>query len=153
MKEFKDKTAVITGAASGIGRAIAELCAREKMKVVLADIEEEALSQAEKEMKAAGASVLAVATDVSRGSDVETLAQKTLDTFGAVHLLCNNAGVGVGGCVWECTLEMGPGRKSVGRNSRHQGFRPHHARSRHRVSHSKHGLRSGDGIQSAFRYL
>jgi NAD(P)-dependent dehydrogenase (short-subunit alcohol dehydrogenase family) len=105
MKEFKDKTAVITGAASGIGRAIAELCAREKMKVVLADIEEEALSQAEKEMKAAGASVLAVATDVSRGSDVETLAQKTLDTFGAVHLLCNNAGVGVGGCVWECTLD------------------------------------------------
>lgn len=105
MKEFKDRTAVITGAASGIGRAIAEQCAREGMKVVLADIEEEALSQAEKEMKAAGASVLAVVTDVSKASDVEALAQKTLDAFGAVHLLCNNAGVGVGGCVWECTIE------------------------------------------------
>jgi len=105
MKEFKDRTAVITGAASGIGRAIAEQCARESMKVVLADIEEEALSQAEKEMKAAGASVLAVVTDVSKASDVEALAQKTLDAFGAVHLLCNNAGVGVGGCVWECTIE------------------------------------------------
>jgi NAD(P)-dependent dehydrogenase (short-subunit alcohol dehydrogenase family) len=105
VKEFKDRTAVITGAASGIGRAIAERCAREEMKVVLADIDEEALGQAEREMKAAGVSVLSVVTDVSRASDVESLAQKTLAAFGAVHLLCNNAGVGVGGCIWECTLE------------------------------------------------
>ena len=104
MKEFKDKVAVITGAASGIGRGLAERCAQEGMKVVLADIEEEALTVAEQEMKAAGASVLAVLTDVSKASDVEALAQKTLDTFTAVHLLCNNAGVEAGTSVWESTL-------------------------------------------------
>jgi len=104
MKEFKDKVAVITGAASGIGRGLAERCAQEGMKVVLADIEEEALTVAEQEMKAAGASVLAVLTDVSKASDVEALAQKTLDTFTAVHLLYNNAGVAAGTSVWESTL-------------------------------------------------
>ncbi len=105
MREFKNKVAVITGAASGIGRGIAERCAQEGMRIVLADIEEKALNQTEKEMKAAGASVLAVPSDVSKASDVEALAHKTLNAFGAVHLLCNNAGVGVGGCVWECTVE------------------------------------------------
>ena len=60
MKEFRNKVAVITGAASGIGRAIAERCVQEGMHVVLADIEEPALSQTESEMKAAGANVLAV---------------------------------------------------------------------------------------------
>jgi len=104
VKEFKDKVAVITGAASGIGRGIAQRCAQEGMKVILADIEEEALIQTEKEMEAAGASVLAVLTDVSQASDVEVLRQKTLDAFGAVHLLCNNAGVGAGGSIWESTL-------------------------------------------------
>jgi NAD(P)-dependent dehydrogenase (short-subunit alcohol dehydrogenase family) len=94
MKVFKDKVAVITGAASGIGRAIAERCAQEGMKIVLADIEEEALFKAETQMKAGGAAVLAVPTDVSRGGDVEALAWKALDAFKAVHLLCNNAGVG-----------------------------------------------------------
>jgi len=104
VKEFKDKVAVITGAASGIGRGIAQRCTQEGMKVVLADIEEKALAQTEKEMKAAGASVLAVRTDVSRASDVEALGQKALDAFGLVHLLCNNAGVGAGGSIWESTL-------------------------------------------------
>jgi NAD(P)-dependent dehydrogenase (short-subunit alcohol dehydrogenase family) len=104
MKEFKDKVAVITGAASGIGHGLAKRCAQEGMKVVLADIDEEALIVAEQEMKAAGASVLAVVTDVSKASDVEALAQKTLDTFKAVHLLCNNAGVAAGTSVWESTL-------------------------------------------------
>jgi NAD(P)-dependent dehydrogenase (short-subunit alcohol dehydrogenase family) len=104
MKEFKDKVAVITGAASGIGRAIAERCAREGMKVVLADIEEPALAQTEAEMKAAGADVLAVLMDVAKAGDVQTLAQKTLDAYGAVHLLCNNAGVGAGSTVWESTI-------------------------------------------------
>ena len=93
MKEFKDKVAVITGAASGIGRGIAERCAQEGMKIVLADIEKEALSKTEEEMKAKGATVLAVPTDVSKARDVEALAQKTLETFEAVHLLCNNAGI------------------------------------------------------------
>ena len=104
MKEFKDKVAVITGAASGIGHGIARRCAQEGMKVVLADIEEKALTQTEKEMKDVGASVLAVLTDVSKASDVEVLGQKTLDAFGAVHLLCNNAGVGTGATIWESTL-------------------------------------------------
>lgn len=104
MKEFIDKVAVITGAASGIGRALAERCAQEGMKVVLADVEEDALGLAEKDIKATGVSTLSVTTDVSKASDVEALAQRTLDTFGAVHLLCNNAGVGSGETVWGSTL-------------------------------------------------
>jgi NAD(P)-dependent dehydrogenase (short-subunit alcohol dehydrogenase family) len=104
MKEFKGKVAVITGAAAGIGRAIAENSAREGMKVVLSDIEEEALTKTEEEMKAAGATVLAVVTDVSKASDVEVLAQKTLQAFSAVHLLCNNAGVNAGTSIWESTI-------------------------------------------------
>lgn len=93
MKEFKGKVAVITGSASGIGRALAQRSAQEGMKVVLADIDKKALAQTQKDLKAAGASVLAVSTDVSKAEDVEALAKKTLDTFGAVHLLCNTAGV------------------------------------------------------------
>jgi NAD(P)-dependent dehydrogenase (short-subunit alcohol dehydrogenase family) len=104
VKEFTGKVAVITGAASGIGRAIAERCAQEGMKVVLADVEAKALAQAEEEMCAAGATILAVLTDVSKVADIKALAQKTLDAFGAVHLLCNNAGVGAGSTVWESTL-------------------------------------------------
>ena len=104
MKEFKDKIAVITGAASGIGRGIAERCVQEGMKVVLADVEEAALAQAEQELRATHATVLAVQTDVSRASDIEALAQKTLKAFGAVHLLVNNAGVGAGSSIWESTL-------------------------------------------------
>ncbi len=94
VKAFKDRVAVITGAASGIGLAIAERCAQEGMKIVLADIEEDALSKAETQLKARGADVLAVPTDVSKGSDVQALARETLRAFKTVHLLCNNAGVG-----------------------------------------------------------
>jgi len=104
MKEFKSRVAVITGAASGIGRAIAFRCASEGMKVVLADIEQPALDQAEQALRATGATVLAVRTDVSKTSEVEALAQKTLNTFGAAHLLFNNAGVGTGSTVWESSL-------------------------------------------------
>ncbi len=104
MKEFTGKVAVVTGAASGIGRALAERFAAEGMKVVLADIERGALARAETEMKAGGATVLAVPTDVSRAADVEALAAKTIDAFGAVHVLCNNAGVSpVMGPSWELT--------------------------------------------------
>ena len=105
MKEFKDKVAVITGAASGIGRALADRCVQEGMKVVLADVEGETLTKTEASLKATGATVLAVRTDVSQGKDVEALAQKTLEAFGAVHLLCNNAGVATSGTVvWESSL-------------------------------------------------
>jgi NADP-dependent 3-hydroxy acid dehydrogenase YdfG len=104
MQAFKDKVAVISGAASGIGRALADRCVREGMKVVLADIEEVALAQAARELGAAGADVLAVRTDVSKAGDVEALANETLEAFGAVHLLLNNAGVIKGGVLWENSL-------------------------------------------------
>ena len=108
MKEFRNKVAVVTGGASGIGWGLAERCAREGMKVVLADIEEPALKEAEKTLKDRGASVLAVPTDVSKFSEIETLAQRTIDTFGGVHLLFNNAGVQTGASIsrplWENTL-------------------------------------------------
>jgi len=104
MKEFQGKVAVITGAASGIGRALAEKSAQEGMKVVLADIEEQALMRISQELEAAGASVLSVQTDVSKAGDVEALAQKAFDIYGAVHLLFNNAGVGAGTIIWESTL-------------------------------------------------
>lgn len=103
MREFKDKVAVITGAASGIGRAIAERCVGAGMKVVLADVHEADLTKAETELKTAGGIVLAVKTDVSKRSDVELLARQTLDTFGQVHLLFNNAGVTADGAPWEAT--------------------------------------------------
>jgi NAD(P)-dependent dehydrogenase (short-subunit alcohol dehydrogenase family) len=108
MKDFKGKVAVVTGGASGIGWGLAERCAIEGMKVVIADIEERALDQAEKTLKAQGADVLAVRTDVSKIADVEALAQKTVDAFGGVHLLFNNAGVNTDISlrkpVWENTL-------------------------------------------------
>jgi NAD(P)-dependent dehydrogenase (short-subunit alcohol dehydrogenase family) len=104
MKEFKGKVAVITGAASGIGRGIAEHCVKKEMKVVLADIEEAALRETEQVLKAKGATALAIRTDVSKAGDIETLARKTLDAFGAVHLLFNNAGVQTRKTIWESTL-------------------------------------------------
>ncbi len=104
MKDFQNKVAVVTGAASGIGRALAGKSAQEGMKVVLADVEESALKQAEEELKASGAEVLAMRTDVSQAGDVETLAQKAFDTYGAVNLLFNNAGVAGGTTIWESSL-------------------------------------------------
>jgi NAD(P)-dependent dehydrogenase (short-subunit alcohol dehydrogenase family) len=103
MQEFKDKVAVITGAASGIGYALAERCAQEGMKVVLAGINLENLVQAEKSLGSIGATTLCVQADVSKAEDIERLAHKTLDAFEAVHLLVNNAGVGAGGSAWEST--------------------------------------------------
>jgi NAD(P)-dependent dehydrogenase (short-subunit alcohol dehydrogenase family) len=106
MLELTDRVAVVTGAASGIGRALAERFASERMRVVLADIEEEPLARAASAIEGRGAPVLAVPTDVSSAQQVEALREKTLRTFGAVHLVCNNAGVGGGsGPVWERTLE------------------------------------------------
>jgi NAD(P)-dependent dehydrogenase (short-subunit alcohol dehydrogenase family) len=105
MKELSGKVAAVTGAASGIGRALAERFAAEGMKVVLADLEEEALKRAEDELRAAGAAVASLRTDVSKAEDVEALAQFAVDTFGAVHVACNNAGVGVGGVTWQNTVK------------------------------------------------
>jgi NAD(P)-dependent dehydrogenase (short-subunit alcohol dehydrogenase family) len=105
MKTFRDRVAVVTGAASGIGRAMAERFAAEGMKVVLADVEEAALAAVAAQMKATGAAVLAVRTNVAKAADVEALAKKTREAFGGVHVLCNNAGVSVGGPVWEHTVQ------------------------------------------------
>lgn len=106
MNEFRGKVAVVTGAASGIGRGLAEHCAKEGMKVVLAGINANTLEEVEQGLKADGAEVLAVQTDVSKAAQVEALAQKSFETFGKVHLLINNAGVGVSTAdtTWESTL-------------------------------------------------
>ncbi len=104
MQELKGRVAVVTGAASGIGRAMALRFAREGMKLVLADVEEEALRGARDEIASEGAETIAVRTDVSDGDQVEALAARTFEVFGATHVLCNNAGVGVGGRCWESSV-------------------------------------------------
>jgi NAD(P)-dependent dehydrogenase (short-subunit alcohol dehydrogenase family) len=96
--------AVVTGAASGIGRALAARFAAEGMKLVLADVEKGALLEAARELEREGCETLAVETDVARAEQVEALARRTLDAFGAVHVVCNNAGVFSGGLSWEAPL-------------------------------------------------
>ena len=103
MKTFRDRVAVITGGASGLGRAMAERFAREGMKIVIADIDAAALDRTAIEIRSTGARVLAVRTDVSRAAEIEALARAALDEFGAAHLVVNNAGVGPLGAVWEST--------------------------------------------------
>ena len=97
MKDLDGKVAVITGAASGIGRALALECARKGMRVLLADIEEGPLRKAEQEVATLAPETLAVPTDVSQADSVAALADAAFGRFGAVHLLCNNAGVASGG--------------------------------------------------------
>ena len=94
MQEFEGRVAVVTGAASGIGRALAERFAQAGMRVVLGDIEEQALEATAGELRESGAELLAVPTDVSSAESVEALAEQAYGAFGAVHVLCNNAGVG-----------------------------------------------------------
>jgi NAD(P)-dependent dehydrogenase (short-subunit alcohol dehydrogenase family) len=101
MRDLKGKVAVVTGAASGIGRAMAERFVREGMRVVLADVEERPLAAAREAMARGGAETLAVRTDVSKWEDVDALARRTFEAFGAAHVVCNNAGVGAGGLSWE----------------------------------------------------
>jgi NAD(P)-dependent dehydrogenase (short-subunit alcohol dehydrogenase family) len=93
MEDFEGKVAVVTGAASGIGRALSEQLASAGMKVVLADVEPETLRATTSELERRGFDVMGVPTDVSDPRAVEALAASTLDAYGAVHVLCNNAGV------------------------------------------------------------
>lgn len=101
MEHLKGKVAVITGGASGIGKAVAIRAAAEGMRVVLADIEERALAQAEAELRAAGAEVSAVVTDVADAASVRHLRDQAVARFGTVHLVHNNAGVAAGGPIWD----------------------------------------------------
>jgi len=96
MREFRGRVAVVTGAGSGIGRALAGRFAAEGMRCVLADVDDGALDRAVGELRRDGAAAIGVRTDVASAADVQALADRTVSEFGAVHLVCNNAGVGVG---------------------------------------------------------
>ncbi len=104
MKELRDRVAIVTGAASGIGLALSRRFAAEGMRVVLADVEGDALEAARNELVDGGAEAIAVRTDVSQADDVSALAQATLDTFGKAHVLCNNAGVFAAGASWQVPM-------------------------------------------------
>lgn len=102
MERLAERVAWITGAASGIGLALAHRLAQEKTKLVLVDIEQGPLDEAEAALRDKGAEVLALRVDVSNSAAVAAAAKRALDTFGVVHIICNNAGVGGnGGPLWE----------------------------------------------------
>jgi len=98
---WQGRTAVITGAASGFGLETARLAARKGMNVVMADVMQEPLAAAVKEIEALGAPVLAWRCDVRDAAQVEAMGAATQARFGAPHLVFNNAGVGAGGLIWE----------------------------------------------------
>jgi len=103
MKNFSQRVAVITGAASGFGREFARAGAQRGMRLVLADVQKEALAETAAELEAQGAEVITQICDVRKGEQVEALGRTAMTSFGAVHLVFNNAGVGAGGLVWEST--------------------------------------------------
>ena len=92
LEDLRGKVAVVTGAASGIGLAMCERFVAEGMRVVMADVEEARLVVEAEQLAAAGGDVFGVLTDVSDPADVERLAAHTLQRYGAVHVVCNNAG-------------------------------------------------------------
>lgn len=105
MQNLNGKVAVVTGGASGIGHAMATRFAAEGMKLVLVDIEAGPLAEAAKAFESEGVEVLTQQIDVSDPAKMDALAAKTLERFGSVHVVCNNAGVGSGGPMWELTTE------------------------------------------------
>ncbi len=105
MQEFGDRVAVITGGASGIGRAMAERFAAAGMRLVLADVEEAVLADTVAAFASSGATAIGVPADVSVATDVDAVRDRALEAFGAVHVVCNNAGVGGGGIV-DAPLEL-----------------------------------------------
>lgn len=104
MEELSGKVAVVTGGASGIGLAMGRAFAAEGMKIVLADIEADALDKAVADLPD-GTEVEAVVCDVSDAAQVDALRDRAVERFGAVHVVCNNAGVSAGGLVWEHSLD------------------------------------------------
>lgn len=107
MQDVRGKVAVVTGAASGIGRGMVESFVAAGMKVVLADVEGGALERVAMSLRTEGAEVLSVVTDVSKPAEVELLARRTLSVYGAVHVVCNNAGINNIGATptWTSTLD------------------------------------------------
>lgn len=103
MKNFNDKVAVITGGAAGLGREFALRAHELGMKLVLADVQQDALDATVAELKGQGAAVIGLICDVRKGEQVQALADATMTEYGAVHLVFNNAGVGSGGLIWENT--------------------------------------------------
>jgi NAD(P)-dependent dehydrogenase (short-subunit alcohol dehydrogenase family) len=104
VQDFDGRTAVITGGASGIGLALGELFAGLGMRIVLADVEEDALGDAVDRLRRKDAECIGVPTDVSSAEQVDALARRALEAFGAIHIACNNAGVFTGGLLWEESL-------------------------------------------------
>ena len=105
MEDLKGKTAVVTGAASGIGKALASKACAQQMNVVLVDVEEGALAKTRDELGSGRRNAISVIADVSSPASIDEVARKTLGAFGSVDLLFNNAGVGAGTTVWESSLE------------------------------------------------
>jgi NAD(P)-dependent dehydrogenase (short-subunit alcohol dehydrogenase family) len=103
MDEFRDRVAVVTGAAGGIGICLARAFAARGARIVLADIDEPALERVRAEVADSGARVVAVRTDVTRRESVEALAETALRELGAVHIVCNNAGVAIAGEIAQAT--------------------------------------------------
>ena len=104
ISDFKNKVAVLTGAGSGFGLECARIGAQLGMKLVLVDVQKDALDAAQAELQAAGAQVMARRVDVSNDAQMQALANDVKATFGAPHFVFNNAGVGAGGLVWENTI-------------------------------------------------
>jgi NAD(P)-dependent dehydrogenase (short-subunit alcohol dehydrogenase family) len=105
VEDLDGKVAVVTGAASGIGRSLAHAFAGQGMRLVLADIEAAPLEEVASELRGSGTDVFAVTADVSVASDVERIGAAADDVFGGLHVACNNAGVAAGGLSWEVGLE------------------------------------------------
>ncbi len=105
MKEFNGRVAVVTGAASGIGSALTEAFAARGMKLAIADVEADALSAVEQRLAERGTEYLSAVVDVRDADAVHGFAQSTYERFGAVHVLCNNAGVAVGGNSWQHSVQ------------------------------------------------
>jgi NAD(P)-dependent dehydrogenase (short-subunit alcohol dehydrogenase family) len=105
MKELTGRVAVITGAASGIGLAMANAFAAEGMNIVLADVDEAGLNDASKRLNDSGTRAIAVPTDVREAAALDALRDAAVSAFGAAHVICNNAGIGVGGPIWQVPLE------------------------------------------------
>jgi NAD(P)-dependent dehydrogenase (short-subunit alcohol dehydrogenase family) len=103
--DFKNKTAVLTGAGSGFGLECARIGAKLGMNLVLADVQQDALDKATAEMTAMGAQVLPFKLDISKAAEVEAMGEAVFKRFGAPHFVFNNAGVGAGGMIWENTLK------------------------------------------------